>query len=175
VVNPRSQCNARLLSDLELDWASGFPLEDDGSGCNLPRTTDIVDAKTDQIAAPQLAVDREIEKRQTPYSSGQLEPNANRPDLPEFEWWFLTEQLARSIGFRAFLRAVHTEHCVLPSCCEWGSSSVAGRPPVVCAEIPSFNVANGRSFPVFRRSFGAWYASDDWVLSTRIRHSHFSK
>jgi hypothetical protein len=41
----------------------------------------VVDAKPDQIAPPQLAVDGEVEQREFPGSMIQLQSNPDGPDL----------------------------------------------------------------------------------------------
>jgi hypothetical protein len=52
----------RLLGDLELHRSLGLPLHDNHTGGDMTALDHIVDAKPDQIARAQLAVDCEIEQ-----------------------------------------------------------------------------------------------------------------
>jgi hypothetical protein len=54
----------------------------------------IVDAKPDQIASAQLAVDGKVEQCEFPGSLIQLQPNPDSPDLLQLQRWLLAEQLA---------------------------------------------------------------------------------
>jgi hypothetical protein len=52
----------RLLGDLELNWPAGFLLNHRGAIAYLPSDVYVADAEPDEVAAPQLAVDGEIEQ-----------------------------------------------------------------------------------------------------------------
>ena len=54
----------------------------------------ITNAKPNQIASPQLAVDGEVEQREFSGSPGQLQPNPDGPDLFQLQRGLLAEQLA---------------------------------------------------------------------------------
>jgi hypothetical protein len=46
---------------------------------------DIADAQRDQVAATQLAVDREVEEREVTEPLRQLQANPDRPDLADLQ------------------------------------------------------------------------------------------
>jgi hypothetical protein len=46
-----------------------------------PADAQIVDPQTDQVAAPQLAVDRQVEHREVAFTRFDLKPG---PDIPDF-------------------------------------------------------------------------------------------
>jgi hypothetical protein len=83
-----------LLSDLELDRPTGFPLNDSGAVSHLATDAHVVDAQPDEVAAAQLAVDREIEQRKVASASLKLQADADGPDLLRFQWAFLADQPA---------------------------------------------------------------------------------
>ena len=83
---PRGNCVPRLLSDLELHRPLGLLLHDDCSGRDVTALEDyVVDAKPDQIAPPQLAINGEVEQREFPRSMMQLQPNPDSPDRFQFQ------------------------------------------------------------------------------------------
>src|SRR6266478_1355321 len=92
--DPRVHRVPRLLGDLELDRALGLLLHDYRPRRDRSALDDIVDAKPNQIAPAQLAVDTEIEQREFPDSMVQLQSNPDGPDLLQLQCWFLAEQLA---------------------------------------------------------------------------------
>jgi hypothetical protein len=53
----------------------------------------VVNAKPDQIAPPQLAIDSEVEQREFSRSMIQLQPNPDSPDLLQSKRGLLAEQL----------------------------------------------------------------------------------
>ena len=54
----------------------------------------VIDADSDDIAATQLAVDCQIEKRQIPLLALYLEPHSDRPDVARAQRWLSTDKLA---------------------------------------------------------------------------------
>ena len=84
----------RLLGDLKLHRSLGLLLHDDRRGSDPTALDHIVDAKPDQIAPAQLAVDGEVEQREFPGSMIQLQSNPDGPDLLQLQWGLLAEQLA---------------------------------------------------------------------------------
>jgi len=54
----------------------------------------IVDAKPDQIAPAQLAVEGEVEQREFAASMAQLQPNPDGPGLLQRQWGLPSEQFA---------------------------------------------------------------------------------
>jgi hypothetical protein len=59
-----------LLGYLKLDRALCLSLHDNGAGGNMTALDHVVNAKPDQIAAAQLAVNREVEKRELSGATG---------------------------------------------------------------------------------------------------------
>jgi len=49
---------------------------------------DIAYLEFDEIAAPKLAVDGQIEKGKISGTLGQLQSHPDRPDVSEFQWGF---------------------------------------------------------------------------------------
>jgi len=74
--------------------------------------SDVANAKIDEIAAAQLAVNGEIEQRQISNLTGILKMNTDRPDVLGLERWLLPYQFAfvpgfpRVIGFHVRLLVV---------------------------------------------------------------------
>lgn len=89
--NPFGQRFARLPGDLELYGALGLLLHDDRSGGNALAVRYIAYTQLDQVARSQFAVDGQIEQRQLPGASGDLQSNPDCPDVLEFERCFLTD------------------------------------------------------------------------------------
>ena len=52
---------ARLFGDLKLDGTASLPLYDSGPTANGPVEGDVPDPEPHQVAASQLAIDRQIE------------------------------------------------------------------------------------------------------------------
>jgi hypothetical protein len=87
--------------DFELNWPLRFLLHDDRARGDSIAVSDIANAQLHEIAAAQLAVDRQIEQRELALPIGQLEPNPNCPNVPEFERCFLPDELALVPGIAA--------------------------------------------------------------------------
>src|SRR5437867_9336869 len=94
VVDPGADRVSRLFGDLKLHRPLGLPLHDNRAGCHMTALDHVADAKPDQIAAAQLAVDGEVEQREFPGSMIQLQSNPDGPDLFQLKWRLLAEQLA---------------------------------------------------------------------------------
>jgi hypothetical protein len=56
--------------------------------------THVPHPQLDQVAAPELAVDGEVEESEFAPTIGELQSNANGPDLLELERRFLANELA---------------------------------------------------------------------------------
>lgn len=80
------------LRNFELDGPTGLFLNNDGSGGNTVGAPDISDFDRDQIAATQLAVDRQIEQCQVVFPSSELELDPDGPDVLPFQGRFLTNK-----------------------------------------------------------------------------------
>ena len=71
----------RLFGDLELHRPLGLLLHDDCSGSDVTPLDHVVDAKPDQIAPPQFAINSEVEQREFPDSMIQLQTNSDSPNF----------------------------------------------------------------------------------------------
>ena len=69
------------LRDLELNEPSCPPLYDRLAVFDAPGDADVFDTLADQITAPQLAIDGQIEHSEIASSVLILEPNRNRPNI----------------------------------------------------------------------------------------------
>lgn len=91
---------ARLRCQLEADGLSGLLLDHLGPGENLLPVGDVSDTQPHQVTAAQLAVDPEVEEGEIPDSAGDLQPDADLPDLSEREGALLPRQPALVPGNR---------------------------------------------------------------------------
>jgi hypothetical protein len=66
----------------------------DSPGQDLGAMRDVADAKIDEIATAQLAVDREVEHRQVSNLMGVLKLNPDRPDVLRLQRRLLTDKFA---------------------------------------------------------------------------------
>jgi hypothetical protein len=62
--DPHLNCLTRLVRQFELDGALCLALHDDSAGSYATALCDVAHSRSDEITAPQLAVNPEIEKRQ---------------------------------------------------------------------------------------------------------------
>jgi hypothetical protein len=60
---PLADSSAGLLGDLELHRPASFLLNDSRAIPNSPADEHVIDPQPDEVAAPELAVDRQIEHR----------------------------------------------------------------------------------------------------------------
>ena len=82
---PSKDARAGRFKKLELDGSASFTLDDDRAGANPAATDEVADPDLDDVAAAQLAVDREVEHRSVSDPSLAVEPEADGPDLLRFE------------------------------------------------------------------------------------------
>jgi hypothetical protein len=71
----------RLPRQFKLDGPTGLFLPHCGAIDRIPAGCNVLDAKSDDIATPQLAVDCQIEHRQVARPSLHLQSGADRPDM----------------------------------------------------------------------------------------------
>jgi hypothetical protein len=69
-------------------------LHDYGPRGNAVAVADVTDLQPDEITSAQLAVDTKVEQREISRAAKQLEPDADGPDLSQFERRLLANQLA---------------------------------------------------------------------------------
>ena len=82
------------LRNLELYWPMGLLLHDDRSSGDSIAVGDVANSQLHEVAAAQLAADRQVEERQLALSICQFEPNANGPNFAKLERRLLADQLA---------------------------------------------------------------------------------
>ena len=78
---PLANSSTGLLRNLELHRPAGLLLNDGRAIANSPASKHVIDPQSDEIAAPELAVDGEIEHREIAFSTLQLKPYPDCPDI----------------------------------------------------------------------------------------------
>src|SRR6516162_5855613 len=76
----------RLLCQLEANRSTRLLLTDAGSVKRATIGRDITDAQRNEIAASQLAVDREVEERQIAQAPLELQLGTDRPHVARSQW-----------------------------------------------------------------------------------------
>lgn len=105
-VQPVLQRCARLLGDLELHWTASLVLDNCGPVSHVTTYADVIDPKADKVAAPELAVDGEVEQREIACAVLDLKSDTNGPDLLRPQGTLLADETAlvprrtRMIAFR---------------------------------------------------------------------------
>src|SRR3954449_274083 len=89
---PIADRGPRLLRDLELDWSPGLLLDHGPAVSHPPTGAHVLDLYRDEIAAAQLAIDREVEQGEVALSTLKLKPNPDCPDLLRLERALLPDQ-----------------------------------------------------------------------------------
>jgi hypothetical protein len=89
---PISDSASGLLGDFETNRSAHLLLDYRCSIANPPARAYVVDFKTNEVAAPQLAVDGEIEHREITFAVLQLEPHPDRPHVLRLQRALLTDQ-----------------------------------------------------------------------------------
>jgi hypothetical protein len=89
---PIADCCSGLFGDLELDWPPIFLLDYLGAVLHSVPDAYVPHPEPHEVAAPQLAVDGEIEQREVAATPFKLEPDANYPDLLRSQRTFLTSK-----------------------------------------------------------------------------------
>jgi hypothetical protein len=70
-----------LFGDFELDRSAGFPLDHRGAVPDSAPDAHIADLEPHEVAAPQLAVEGQIEQSEVASTLFELKPDADCPDL----------------------------------------------------------------------------------------------
>jgi hypothetical protein len=84
----------RLLRQFKPDGPTGLLLPHCCAIDCIPARCNVLDAKCDDIAAPQLAVDRQIEHCQVSRPPLNLQSGTDRPYMFRPQWWLLADELA---------------------------------------------------------------------------------
>src|SRR5215472_7821607 len=111
VGKPRLDRGSGLLGDLELQRTARLLLND---GCAVTDPTadaDIVDLQPHEIAAPEFAVDREVEQGEVAGSALHLEPDPDRPHVLRLQRALLSHKAPFVPGIATrYRRLVAIEH-----------------------------------------------------------------
>jgi hypothetical protein len=81
-----------LFGDFKPDRPARLPLPDCRAINAYAIGSNLLRQQADDITATQLAVDRQVEKREIAGSVGQLQSGANCPDMFGLQGWFLASQ-----------------------------------------------------------------------------------
>jgi hypothetical protein len=82
------------LGDFEQDRPARLLLDRGATFANPAAGADIIDLQSDDVAAPELAVDRKVEQREVAFAALQLKPDPNCPDIFRLERALLADQAA---------------------------------------------------------------------------------
>ena len=80
-VQPVLQRGASLLRDFELNRTAGLALYDCRPVSHVSANGDVIDPKADEIAAPKLAVDGEVEHGEVTHSAPDHQVSSDRPHV----------------------------------------------------------------------------------------------
>jgi hypothetical protein len=92
VGQPISDSASGLLSDFELNRSACLLLDYRRSIADRPARAHVVDFEPNEVAAPELAVNGEIEHRKISFAAFQSEPDPDRPDILRLQRALLTDQ-----------------------------------------------------------------------------------
>ena len=95
---PLADSSTGLLGNLELHRPAGLLLHDGRAIANPPTGEHVIDPQADEIAAPELAVDRQIEHRKIASATLHLQPYSNGPDILRLQRALLTGQASSAPG-----------------------------------------------------------------------------
>lgn len=93
-LQPCEKAGACVAHQLELNRSTGFLLDDHRANSDFLRYIKVADFDLDEIAAAQLAIDRQIEERSVSQTSLPIEKEAYRPYLSRFQRAFRSDFLA---------------------------------------------------------------------------------
>lgn len=96
---PRADSGPGGLRQLELDRPLRLSLHDHRTRQNLVAVRDVANTQIDEVATPELAIDRKVEHGQVSNLMRALKLNSDCPDVLRFQRRFLTDQLAFVPGF----------------------------------------------------------------------------
>src|SRR5262249_33778185 len=115
VGKPRLDRGLGLLGDFELHRAARLLLNDGRAVTDPTADADILDLQPHQIAAPEFAVDREVEQGEVAGSALHLEPDPDRPHVLRLQRALLPNQAPFVPGIATrYRRLVALEHdCLL--------------------------------------------------------------
>ena len=119
-VRPIQDGCPRVLRHFELDRTPGLALDDRNPISDSAADHEVSDPQTDEIAAPELAVDREVEEGDVSQVSRKFETRSDGPDLFWQKRALLADEPAlvpwRAYGSRCWeLDSGHDEVSIQPS------------------------------------------------------------
>lgn len=82
---PLEQTGANIVHQFKLNWAAGLLLNNGGPGPDFAITNNVTDPDFHQVAAAQLAIDSQIEKRSVSKSSVSIKEETDCPNLAGVE------------------------------------------------------------------------------------------
>jgi hypothetical protein len=80
--NPAKDCLSRLLHQFKLYGATGLLLDDHCTFFDPTGLRQVGDQQGDQVAAPRLAVNRQVEECEIAFLPADLQSNPNGPGFP---------------------------------------------------------------------------------------------
>src|SRR5215470_1202422 len=89
---PLANGSTGLLGNLELHRPASLLLNDGRAIANSPASEHVIDPQPDEITAPELAVDRQIEHRKIASATLHLQLYSNGPDILWLQRALLTDQ-----------------------------------------------------------------------------------
>jgi hypothetical protein len=99
-----------LFSDFELDRSAGFPLDYRGAVPDWAPDAHVADLEPNEVTAPQLAVEGQIEQSAIASTLFELKPDADRPDLLWLQRALLADKAALERSLREEPRAAQDRH-----------------------------------------------------------------
>ena len=85
---PLADSRTGLLGNLELHRPASLLLNEGRAVANSPASEHLIDPQPDEITAPELAVDHQIEHRTIAPATLHLQPYSSGPDIPRFSGRF---------------------------------------------------------------------------------------
>jgi hypothetical protein len=82
---PRQQAGPSVWEQFELNRPTGFLLHHDRTRSDLPAADKVADLHPHQIAAPEFAIDRQVEQRPISQAAALIEVKSDLPDLLRFQ------------------------------------------------------------------------------------------
>ena len=108
---PCQNTAASGFEELELNGPAGLLLNDDRAGTNPATAGEIADLDFNDVASPELTVDREIERRAVAKPPVSIQPEPDGPDLLWFQGAFAAMLPARVFHGRPSLAPGSYSEC----------------------------------------------------------------
>jgi hypothetical protein len=94
-LKPRNEACSHISGQFELDRSPGLLLDDNRPGPHIGSCQKIADLDLHEVAASQLAVDRQVEQRPVSEARFPIQEKADSPNLFLRQWSFGADRLAR--------------------------------------------------------------------------------